>query len=454
MLKKIANQEFVQELKKILKIGVPAVLESILIAFAGLIDSYMVSTLGTTAVAAVGLTTQPKFIVLAPFAGANVALSALVARRRGENKKKSCNQIFITFLVFAVSASILLSVAIIFFANPIIRACGSRPSTHDNAVLYFRIITGGTIFNCIQLGINAAWRGAGYTKITFHTNLVANFVNIVLNYLLINGHFGFPAWGIKGAALATVTGTIVACVMSILSVLKKDAFISIPYICENKIKPSWSAFKSLIHLGYGIFLEQILMRIGLMISSLMAADQGVNAMAAHQVGMNILGLSFSFGDGLQATAVALIGYNLGAGQLEKVKSYARKCKGLGHLISVFLAITYYLLGEGVYSLFFPGESDIINIGIKIMNIAALVVVLQISQVINMGCLRGAGDTLYTAVVSIVSVTIIRTMCSWFFCYCMNYGIIGVWLGVVGDQLSRATLSFIRYKNGKWLYNKF
>ena len=70
---------------------------------------------------------------------------------------------------------------------------------------------GGMIFNCIQMGINSAQRGAGNTKITMRTNVTSNTINIILNYLLINGHFGFPALGIQGAALATVTGTVVGC---------------------------------------------------------------------------------------------------------------------------------------------------------------------------------------------------------------------------------------------------
>lgn len=80
------------------------------------------------------------------------------------------------------------------------------------------------IFNCIQMGINAAQRGAGNTKITMRTNVTSNTINIILNYLLINGHFGFPALGIRGAALATVSGTIVACIMSVASIFRKDSF--------------------------------------------------------------------------------------------------------------------------------------------------------------------------------------------------------------------------------------
>ena len=77
------------------------------------------------------------------------------------------------------------------------------------------------------------------------------------------------------------------------------------------------------------------------------------------------------------------------------------------------------------------------------------IILQIAQVIYMGCLRGAGDTLYTAIASTISVTVIRTAGSWFFGYVLHWGIAGIWMGVVADQLSRFLFASIRFKRGKW-----
>jgi len=437
-----------EDISKTLNMAWPAMLESFFAAFAGLVDSLMVSSLGYHAVAAVGLTTQPKFLGLALFIAANVAISALVARRNGEGKKREANQIFATFLIFIVAASIMLSVLLVVFAAPIIRLCGSEELTHDSAVLYFRIIMGGMIFNVVQMGVNSAQRGAGNTRITMRTNLVSNTVNILFNYLLIQGHFGFPALGIRGAALATVLGTVVSSIMSVMSVWKEDNFISIPYLLKEKIMPSLEALKNIIKVGYSVFAEQVLMRIGFMLTAIMAADQGTSAMAAHQVGMNIMGLSFSFGDGLQATAVALIGYSLGAKQPEQAKQYGKTCRMIGGVISVILAAIYFGGAGALMRLFFE-EEEIVSIGVSIMHVIIFVVILQIAQVIYMGCLRGAGDTLYTAIASTVSVTIMRTLGSYFFGYILNMGITGIWFGVIADQLSRFILANIRFRQGKW-----
>ncbi len=441
-----------QQIKDVLKIAWPAMLESFFIAFVGLVDSYMVSALGPEAVASVGLTTQPKFVGLALFFATNVSISALVARRKGEQNREGANRIFATALVFVLAAAAVLSVLLVALADPIIALCGSEADTHDGAVAYFRIIMGGMIFNCVQMGVNAAQRGCGNTKITMRTNLVANTINVIFNFLLIEGHFGFPALGIEGAALATVLGTVVASVMSVASVCGKDTFVSLRYIMDEKIKPGFAAFGNIVKVGYSVFAEQILLRVGFMATSLMAAAQGTQTMAAHQVGMNIMGLSFSFGDGLQATAVALIGYSLGANNPELAKKYGSICRMIGGLISVVLAVLYLLGGGWLYGMFFE-EQEIIDIGVGIMRVIALIVVLQISQVIYMGCLRGAGDTLFTAIASTISVTIMRTAGSYFFCYVLNWGIIGIWMGVVADQLSRLILGSVRFKKGKWMQIK-
>ena len=99
-------------------------------------------------------------------------------------------------------------------------------------------------------------------------------------------------------------------------------------------------------------------------------------------------------------------------------------------------------------LFFE-EEHIVDIGVGIMRVIIFVVMFQISQVIYMGCLRGAGDTAYTAMASMVSVTVIRTIVSYLCGYVLGWGIVGIWLGVLGDQVSRFIFASLRFKAGKW-----
>ena len=159
----------------------PAVLESFCVALAGMVDSLMVSSIGAYAVAAVGLTTQPKFIGLALFTAVNVSVSAIVARRKGQQDKKGANETLAAALTVVVLCGIVVSAVCVSFADPIIRLCGSNADTHESAVIYFRIIMGGMMFNIISLAINAAQRGAGNTRIAMTTNVTANVLNIIGN---------------------------------------------------------------------------------------------------------------------------------------------------------------------------------------------------------------------------------------------------------------------------------
>ena len=426
----------------------PAVCESFFIALAGMVDSLMVSSMGASAVAAVGLTTQPKFMGLALFFAMNVSVSALVARRRGEKNQRSANQILLVAILFVIVATVVISSACVMWANEIINFCGSAPETHEPAVIYYRIIMGCMIFNVLSMVINAAQRGSGNTMIAMRTNIVSNVVNIIANYLLIQGHLGFPALGIAGAAIATVFGTVIACIMSFASLFRRDGFVSIYYIMEQQIRPALEPVISIIKLGFSVFIEQILMRVGFMSTAMMAAKMGTNALAAHQVGMNILGLTFSFGDGMQVAAVALIGRSLGEGSPDKAKAYGKTCRMIGLGISCVLAVVYFFGGEWLYHLFFA-EQEIVDIGVMIIRIMIIIVLFQVSQVIYMGCLRGAGDTTYTAIASTISVTIIRTSASYFFGFVMGLGMAGIWMGILADQISRFLFASIRFKQGKW-----
>ena len=130
------------------------------------------------------------------------------------------------------------------------------------------------------------------------------------------------------------------------------------------------------------------------------------------------------------------------------KLYGFICQRIGNAISLVLAVLYLLGGEAFFGLYFR-EPHIVAIGVRIMQVIVVVVMLQISQVIYMGCLRGAGDVRYTTMVSTFSVTFVRTISSYLLCYTFGLGVMGIWLGVVCDQLTRFVLTRWRFRSGAW-----
>lgn len=435
-------------LKETISMAWPAVLESFFVSLAGMIDTMMVASLGTYAVAAVGLTTQPKFMTLALFFSVNVAVSALVARRRGQNDQHNANDILKTALIFTVIACVILSLVTCIWASPILKLAGSNADTHDPAMLYFRVIQGGMIFNVLSLVINAAQRGSGNTRIAMTTNITSSIVNIIFNYLLIGGHFGFPRWELFGAAVATVLGTVAACVMSVRSLFRSDSFVSIPFMRAEKIRGSFLTMRGIWNLAANFFVENLAMRVGFLATAVLAARLGTDAFAAHQVGMNFLSLGFSFGDGMQVAAVALIGRSLGENDPEKAKVYGSFCQRLGLGISIVLAAILFFFGRALFSLFFS-DPQVLNLGVVICNYIIVIVLFQISQIIYGGCLRGAGDVKYTLFASLISVTLIRTLVTLLLVAVINLGLHGIWLGILSDQISRFVMLSRRFRQGKW-----
>ena len=289
-------------MRKAIQVAWPAMAESFFVTLAGMIDTMMVSSLGSYAVAAVGLTTQPKFIGLTLFFGVNVAVSALVARRKGEQNRENANEILLTAFALTMVLCVIITAASVAFAPQMMRLAGSNADTHDAAVEYFRIIMGGMFFNVLTMVINAAQRGSGNTRLSMTTNLTSSIVNVAFNYLLIGGNLGFPALGIRGAAIATVLGTVVAAGMAVFSLFRGSSYVQIPEMIRKKLRCTKNSAIAVWHMAYHTSLENIAMRVGFLATALLAARLGTDEFAAHNIGMNLLGLGFSFADGINIIA--------------------------------------------------------------------------------------------------------------------------------------------------------
>jgi len=426
----------------------PAVLESFSISVAGMIDTMMVATMGSYAVAAVGLTQQPKFLGMSPFFAMNVAVSAIVARRKGEERRDDANRTLLAAMCIVVVLCFLISAVCVAFAPQIIRIAGSNPDTHDAAVIYFRIIMGGLFFAMTSFIINSAQRGSGNTRIAMITNIASSVTNILFNYLLIGGHLGFPKLGIIGAALATVLGTVVACAMSILSLFRKSSYVSIPFSVRERIRVAKDNFLRIRALAVNVLAENLLMRVGYVATAMIAARLGTDEFAAHNVGMNVLNLTYSFADGMQAAAVALTGQALGARLKAEAKRYGLICQRMGLCIS-FCTMLALLFGGRSYFRFCFSDPRIVELGMVTIRFSMIVVHLQMSSVVFASCLRAAGDVKYCMKASMTSIMVVRTLTTLLLTSVFGMGLMGIWIGILVDQVTRVVLMGSRFFQGKW-----
>lgn len=429
-----------------LRVAWPSVMESFLIAAVGFVDTMMVSTLGDTAIAAVGLTNQPKMLSLAAFLALSPAVAAVVARRRGEGDRASAVRVLKMALVVTGALCAVISTLFFIFAEDILLFAGAQSDTIALSVQYFKIITAGMVFNVLISTINSAQRGVGNTKVSLRTSITSNLVNVVFNYLLINGKLGFPKLGVAGAAYATVLGTVVALVMAIASIMCPGGYLYIKLPIEGAFEKR--SAKSLASVFSSTFVEQLFLRVGFFLYAKIIAVLGTTAFTTHQIAMNILTISFAFGDGLSAASVALVGRALGEERPDLARIYGSFCQRCGLVCSLVLSGIYIFLGKYIFTLF-TDTPQIIHDGTIIMQLMCVIVLIQISQVIYSGCLRGSGDARYTALVSFINITIMRPLIAYIACHLLGLGVIGAWVGLALDQSIRLLMTSTRFNSGKW-----
>lgn len=432
--------------RRTIDVAWPAALEAILVSLIASVDTVMVGALSPQAISAVGITTQPKFIILAFILCLNIGVTVITARRKGENDRDGANRCMRQSIVISLIVSLALSVLGYVFARPIMIFAGAQEDILADAVVYFEINMIGMVWNAVALTITAAQRGIGNTKISMKTNLTANIVNLILNYLLITGEFGFPRWEVAGAAIATIIGNFIACIMSFLSVMKKDGFLHL------HLHDDWrfdrETIGSIMHISSSALVEQLSMRFGLLLYAIVVAGLGTLPFAAHQIGMNVLNLSYACGDGLGVASSSLVGQSLGAKRPDMAIIYGKTTQRIAFGIATCLCLLFIFAREPIVTCF-NRDPYVVQASSEIMLIIAFVSFPQTSYIVMSGCLRGGGDTKYVAMISLISIMVIRPGISWLLCYPAGLGLVGAWFGVLIDQSLRLTLCTFRFRTGKW-----
>ena len=425
----------------------PSAVESVLIGLVGAVDTMMVGGLGDAAIAAVGITNQPKFILLCTIFALNVGVTAVTARRKGQGDQKGAVEAARNGIILSTCIAAIMAVLGYFLAEPFMRLAGANDEYIGDAVAYFQILVVSIFFQALNMTINAAQKGCGNTKISMQTNMVSNAVNVVFNYFLINGACGFPRLEVRGAAIATCLGSMVACTISILKLLPKETYLSVHYPAGWKL--SAKVLSPVFKVSSSALVEQLCLRIGFLLYAMTVANLGTTPYATHIICMNILSISFCFGDGFAVASSALVGQNLGARRPDKAILYGRVGQRIVFLVSCCLCVVFFF---GRYFLvdLYSDSQEVILMGGNIMLMIALITFFQTSQVVCAGALRGAGDTKYVAVVSLFATAIVRPALSWILCYPVGWGLYGAWLGVLVDQALRLILNYGRFKAGKWV----
>ena len=441
--------------RSVFGIAAPAVAELVLTSLTSLADTIMVGRLGSYAISAVGLTNQPRFIMLAAFVALNVGTTALVARFKGQGNREEAAVVTAQSILLAFLASALFMVPGVLLARPMVLFMGAGPDTAQAAADYFRILMLGFVPTVLPIAISALLRGVGDTKTSLVYNLTANGVNIVFNYLLIYGKFGFPALGVRGAAIATVIGNCCACAMAFSAILGKGRigggasdFVRLR-LSRATARPNFPMLRRIFRIGLPSAGEQLALRAGLLIYTLTITALGTEVFAAHQIVLTILNLSFVNGQAFGIAATSLTGQALGRGDPAGAKAASAACQRAGALISTSMGIGMFIFRRPLIALF-TGEPAIIALGASVVILAAAIQPFQSSFQIYAGALRGAGDALYPAISMAVGILGIRPLLAYSFIHLVGLGLFGAWLALACDQAVRFFLILVRYRKGRWV----
>ena len=443
--------KFKKVAKDVMKIVWPSMLEGFLVALVTMFDGIQVSSIGNDANSAVTITKQPIFLMISFITAINIALTAIVSRRFGEKNQEAVNRTMYEGIKISAIVGVLLSVIFCVLCEPACKLMGATVNTLEYAKTYLFIISAGFIFNSLRLTINACQRGIGKTKISMWTNLVANVVNVCLNYVLINGHFGFPQLGIAGAAIATVVGNAVAFIISLTTILLPNGYLRLSF--KEFFKVDYEALANVGRILPSTLLDQLLIRFGFIIFALIVNYLGDDATYVHGVCQDINSLMFTLADGFAIGTAAIVGHRLGEKRKDLALVYAKVSMIISFMCAVLVSIFVVTCRGMLIGLYKPETEYREQAAKTILLIASLMMLPQNTSWVMTGILRGAGDTKYTAIVSLVCIVFVRPVSAVLLCYPIGLGVIGAWIGMIFDQVVRLILNTRRFRQRKWLQIK-
>ena len=432
----------------VIRIAWPSMVELLLTQLASMVDLMMVGQLGAWALTSVGLTTQPKFLFMTIFQAMNVGATAMVARYKGAGRPDKANLVMRQALMMTFLGAIAMSFIGYFTSEWMVQFMGAADAESlAGGTIYLRIQMIGFLPMALTTVITAVLRGVGDSRTAMIYNVVANVVNVILNYFLIYGHMGFPAMGVAGASLATILGQLVAMVMAFYAVMRHGSGY-LHLNLRDGFLPDKESIAAIFKVGFPAMVEQLVMRAGMIIYSKTVASLGTIAFATHQVCMNIQALSFMNGQAFGVSATSLVGQCLGKRRPDMAEEYSRRTRRVGMIVSFCLAACFVLFSHQIVALY-NDEPEIVSLGGTILMFIAFIQPFQASQFILAGVLRGAGDTRATAVITFMTVLLVRPGLALLMIHVFHWGLPGAWVALAADQLLRSLLVWLRYSTGKW-----
>ena len=425
--------------------ALPLFLGQLLQQLYNMTDAWVVGNFASNdAFAAVSLSGNLTFLIVGFFNGIAIGGGVVISRYFGARDDLGIERSIHANFLFGLIASVLSTIIGLILSPILLRWMNTPESVMGDALTYFRIYFGGVSTVIMYNICMAIMRAVGDSLHPLYYLMISSASNVVLDLLFV----AVFKWGVAGAATATSLGYVVAFCMSMISIWRKreDAFLSI--FSKVSWKLEMGTLRSVFKVSSSAVVEQFFMRVGFFLYAKIVAGLGTVDFATHQVCMNIMNISFGFGDGFNVASSSLVGQSLGARRPDMAKLYVSINQRMAVVCSTGLAVILILFRYPLVGLFSDDPQVIARGGILLIMIAC-VTHAQTSQVIISGSLRGAGDTKFVAICSMISIAFVRPILSWLLAYPVGWGLIGAWIAVLVDQYMRLVFFFMRFKSGAW-----
>ena len=438
-----------EDRKRVITIALPSLFELVLSHLFTMVDTIMLgrSAISAVAIAAVGLTNNPMNLTRSILISLNIGTTAGVAWAIGAKDNKSAMHISRNAVMLNSIVGMIASMLVFSFAGNIVTFMGAGPDTYDYARTYLRIIALGLFPQSITFAITASLRGVGQTRLPMTYNLIANMLNVVGNYVFIYGKLGFPAMGVAGAALSTMLSQVLGCSMALFTAFR--AHTPVRFFLDREWKLSVRWIRRILNVGLTSMLEQLIMQVGFIIFARQVSGLGTATFAAHQIGLNINGLTWMPGQAFGVAATTLVGQSLGAGEKKKATDFVRIVHRLSMCTAAGIAILFLTCSQFIAGLY-TTDLQVAALSAGVLKLIALGMPGISTQLPVAAALRGARDTRFPLMASMAGIWIFRVLLAPHFIYTFGWGLTGAWLTIVLDQTTRAAVVFARFKTGRWL----
>jgi MATE family multidrug resistance protein len=415
----------------------------------GVADSLMVGQLGAEPLAAASLANVVFYLIMVFGLGVSLAVTPLVAAADGESDHSKITEIFSNGLVINAILGIILALGVV-LCTPVLFYLNQPPEVVTLAIPYLRIITVALIPYMIFQSFRQFAEGMGNTRQAMYITLSGNALNIILNYLLIYGKFGFPELGLNGAGWATLIARTTMAIAMGLFVYHAPQFrpfrtaFSFYHISKKVVR-------RILNVGVPAGLQFVFEVGAFGTAAIMMGWLGTQTLAAHQIALNLASISYMMATGIASAATIRVGNQLGQRDIPNLRTAASTCFIMVTLFMGFAALLFILLKD-IFPTLYIDDMEVIEIASQLLVVAAFFQVSDGVQVVAMGALRGIEDVRIPTLVAITAYWVVGLPAGYLLAFTFEMGANGIWYGLlIGLSLAAGSLFYrFRYKTRQML----